>query len=277
MIPGSQDCWESSRRPWKKVVPGLLQQLDDPAGTSFMLMLVSLWSQDGCADPSVSPSQSPSEVDKKGKGMVSWVASLSSWRVFLDISQKNFPMSYWSKLVIWPALAAREAGKTSRWPGRRGLEIEGALPDMAVRVILTPAEVIFPCCLHQTRRTLRTRTSSCFPLHPQNVAQCSALRRCPKVPTEWMSEWVSEWINQYLTFLLPCFYHQQPVQRQLFIHMQTKLGLTTNKPIMQISPSSSNKPLYLWPLDMLFSLPRTFFPHLHLPHPSAHGQLILPL
>lgn len=82
-----------------------------------------------------------------------------------------------------------------------------------------------------------------------------------------MNEWVDEWINQSV-ITLPSFLAsitKSPIY-QLFIHMQTKLGLTRNKPIMQMitqtSPcSSSNMVWSLWPLDLLF-----FYPE----HSSCH-------
>lgn len=178
--------------------------------------------------------------------------------------------------------AAREAGKTTRWPGRKRLEMEWALPDMAEWAILIPVEITFLSAFF-TRPWERSGEGPPDVFHYlQNITQCSALRRC-SINSHWMNEWVSESsVNQYLTLPFPCLYHQEPLYRQLFIHIQIKLRLTTNKPIMQIimqtSPSSSNKPWYLWPLDILFSLPRTFFLQLPTsPNPPSYGQFLLTL
>ena len=94
-------------------------------------------------EPTVPSSQFYSKAGKRGKVVVSFVASPLIWRVFPDTSQQISLTFYWPKPVICPPLAKQEAGKSTRWPERRGLEMRWALHDTAVWAVLAPAEIIF--------------------------------------------------------------------------------------------------------------------------------------
>lgn len=145
-------------------------------------------------DPIVSLSQSHSKAGKREEMMVSSAASPFIWRVFFKISQQISPMSYWSKLVICSPLAAREAGKMTRWPGIRELEIERALHGMAVWALLTPVEIIFLSAF--LTRPWEPSGQGLPPIYccPQNLAHCSALRRC-SINSHWMNKWVNQSID----------------------------------------------------------------------------------
>lgn len=80
--------------------------------------------------------------------------------------------------------------KMTRWPRIRGLEIEQVLHGMAVWALLTPVEIIFLSAFLTRPWEPSGQGPPNVYFCPQNLAHCSALRRC-SINSHWMNKWPS--------------------------------------------------------------------------------------